>query len=869
MAVFIMAICNILLAFLYLFCQAFQPLSTDDVGLSPTPTDRSKSVSMLRFGTKPTGSKCLNFCKIISGMCGNGGTCILHEDTCQSVCLCMPGWTGVFCKELLHTGTDSQDILGSGDGNGIKDNKNNATLVEPELRDVNIADNESVKSEGIHSVKFQQVDSVTAAKTLLNEKNVGDKAKVVTTNFAASKSNINHDKKKSRDAEVKDMLQIGENNSKDSRTKIEDTSTIPKVLAGKNGGKTKVCSPGFVCEHGYCNITVRGSGAKHHGCICDKNWVGTFCEEPCTLDCGERGHCAVDKIITDLNNMEESIICVCEWNYTGARCNETMLTSVPLDLPEENILFHWYVVGVAVTVAVIMIVVLILIPYYMWKKRLILVLKIVHYFQKYEDDDGKEYDAFVSYKSSPADEKFVLNHLYPILEEELNFKLCIHQRDFPPGETIANNIVHAIENSRRTILVLSPAYVESEWCRMEYQKAQHEMLKLKHRIIPIMFENITGIRNMDKNLRSILNSVTYVEWPGEDSDSKKYDKFWKKIRLSLPKKPASASSPLSPLSSSLSSSSYCASSLFASSSISSSNIKSSISQGVVSDFGYDSTMTISSIEVTDQKRASISTESHSSNSSLQRRKKPLRTFVQAFVKSTRLFFRQESTSSQTDLLDDETDSSRESCESLSESVSYQNSHSVCSSVFATPVSLHAVKKDSHENNCIFMEENCEDCLIKDIQMEFAIRSKCPYSTINAKMSGNDNQCLQFGLNNEMIDTETNCINQLCQTNTAHQNMGSDNQRIVVSVLEGTDMLKIKKITPFVPKENGKNLLRNHSLKEKNKEYNKYCNQLCTKGMDSSTTKTVPKFNESTNELTLIVGELPYVKECEEHVECLS
>ena len=48
--------------------------------------------------------------------------------------------------------------------------------------------------------------------------------------------------------------------------------------------------------------------------------------------------------------------------------------------------------------------------------------------------DGKEYDAFVSYKSTPEDEKFVLQYLYPKLETEFRFKLCLHFRDFMPGE---------------------------------------------------------------------------------------------------------------------------------------------------------------------------------------------------------------------------------------------------------------------------------------------------------------------------------------------------------------------------------------------------------------------------------------------------
>lgn len=84
-------------------------------------------------------------------------------------------------------------------------------------------------------------------------------------------------------------------------------------------------------------------------------------------------------------------------------------------------------------------------------------------------------------------------------------------------------------------MVLSPNYVESEWCRMEYQKAQHEMLKRKHRIIPLMFRDITKSDKCDKALSDILSTVTYLQWP-EDGDSQKIDRFWNQLRLSLPKK---------------------------------------------------------------------------------------------------------------------------------------------------------------------------------------------------------------------------------------------------------------------------------------------------------------------------------------------
>lgn len=99
-------------------------------------------------------------------------------------------------------------------------------------------------------------------------------------------------------------------------------------------------------------------------------------------------------------------------------------------------------------------------------------------------------------------------------------------------------------------MVLSPNYVESEWCRMEYQKAQHEMLKRKHRIIPIMFRDITKADKCDSALHDILHTVTYIQWP-EDGDSLKIDRFWNQLRLSLPKKRMQPS-PSSPSTESLS-----------------------------------------------------------------------------------------------------------------------------------------------------------------------------------------------------------------------------------------------------------------------------------------------------------------------------
>ena len=87
-----------------------------------------------------------------------------------------------------------------------------------------------------------------------------------------------------------------------------------------------------------------------------------------------------------------------------------------------------------------------------------------------EEDDSKtfEYDVFISYSCS--DRPWVKDVLLPTLEQE-GKTVCIDYRDFPAGRAITDNVVHAIENSHVTILVLTPAFVESEWCMFESKHA--------------------------------------------------------------------------------------------------------------------------------------------------------------------------------------------------------------------------------------------------------------------------------------------------------------------------------------------------------------------------------------------------------------
>lgn len=52
------------------------------------------------------------------------------------------------------------------------------------------------------------------------------------------------------------------------------------------------------------------------------------------------------------------------------------------------------------------------------------------------------------------------------------FRIYIRGRDFIPGDTIMDSISENIQESHKTILILTPQFVESEWCYFEMRLAR-------------------------------------------------------------------------------------------------------------------------------------------------------------------------------------------------------------------------------------------------------------------------------------------------------------------------------------------------------------------------------------------------------------
>ncbi len=140
-------------------------------------------------------------------------------------------------------------------------------------------------------------------------------------------------------------------------------------------------------------------------------------------------------------------------------------------------------------------------------------------------DPNFQYHAFVAHNHT-EDYQWVIRTLLPQVEENWGLKLCVGQRDFMVGTAIAENIVHAIDNSRKTILVITPGFAQSEWCDFE----MHMGLTRGHNNIILIYKEDTDINDMDKVLRKLIKTINYIPFE-EDADGLRL--FWGRLRDAL------------------------------------------------------------------------------------------------------------------------------------------------------------------------------------------------------------------------------------------------------------------------------------------------------------------------------------------------
>jgi len=145
------------------------------------------------------------------------------------------------------------------------------------------------------------------------------------------------------------------------------------------------------------------------------------------------------------------------------------------------------------------------------------------------------YDVFISY--SHADRAWVWDELLPRLEGA-GLRTCVDERDFEIGTPCLVNMERAVDDSRHTLIVLTPAWVKSQWTEFEsLLVGTADPAGRRRKLIPLMLKSC--------KLPSRIAILTYADFTEPHERPTQFSRLLKQIQRTstTAKPPAVESSP--------------------------------------------------------------------------------------------------------------------------------------------------------------------------------------------------------------------------------------------------------------------------------------------------------------------------------------
>ncbi|XP_067662563.1 uncharacterized protein [Haliotis asinina] len=122
--------------------------------------------------------------------------------------------------------------------------------------------------------------------------------------------------------------------------------------------------------------------------------------------------------------------------------------------------------------------------------------------------EGKKYHVFFSYDIT--DREWVEQITNKLESPDFGFKCSLHERDFHGGKRIIENITEHIRLSEKTVLVLSPNFLQSHWCMFEIEMGMIlSMEESQLLVVPVMVKQCPVLDS--------IKTLTYIDaTPGTD-----------------------------------------------------------------------------------------------------------------------------------------------------------------------------------------------------------------------------------------------------------------------------------------------------------------------------------------------------------------
>ncbi len=121
--------------------------------------------------------------------------------------------------------------------------------------------------------------------------------------------------------------------------------------------------------------------------------------------------------------------------------------------------------------------------------------------------ENKEFDVFVSHASE--DEEWTLQLIEDL--ESRGFKVLFHKRDFEPRATIIDNIMMAVDKSKRTICILSPSFIASPWCSWEFITVYNDDIEEHQRRLLLIVKERVAWESLSRAMQRYMRDFTYID----------------------------------------------------------------------------------------------------------------------------------------------------------------------------------------------------------------------------------------------------------------------------------------------------------------------------------------------------------------------
>ncbi|XP_076858068.1 toll-like receptor 8 [Brachyhypopomus gauderio] len=143
------------------------------------------------------------------------------------------------------------------------------------------------------------------------------------------------------------------------------------------------------------------------------------------------------------------------------------------------------------------------------------------------------YDAFITYDTKdPLVSDWVLNQLRVELEEqgERLLPICLEERDWVPGCPVLESMAQSIRESRKTVFVLTRAYLASGAFRMAAYLAHQRLLEESEDVIVLLLLEPTLPHSHFLRLRRRLCGHSVLQWPHAPAAE---PWFWQRLRNAI------------------------------------------------------------------------------------------------------------------------------------------------------------------------------------------------------------------------------------------------------------------------------------------------------------------------------------------------